>query len=82
MDSVELIINSELKCLEQWLEAIKITADKTMFLPFSYNKNKHFPPTKIGNITIIGETSLYVLGIHLDKRLNFKNHVTKVSLKM
>ena len=57
MDSAELI-NSEINCLEQWQKAIKITADKTKFMLFSFNKNIHFPPTKIGNITIIAETPL------------------------
>ena len=35
---------------------------------------------KIGNNTIIGETSVTkYLGIHLDKRLDFKNHMKVLS---
>ena len=42
----------------------------------------HFPLIKIGN-NIICETSVTkFLGIHLDKRLNLKNHVAQVSLKV
>ena len=44
---------------------------------FSYNKNMHFPPIKIGNNTI-GETFVIkFLGIHLNNRLNFKNRITE-----
>ena len=42
MDSAELI-NSEINCLEQWQKAIKITADKTKFMLFSFNKNIRLP---------------------------------------
>ena len=79
VNSVELI-NSELKCLEQWLMSnkISINADKTKFILFSCNKNIHFPLFKIGNNTI-GEASVTLFGgIHLDKRLNFKNNIAQL----
>ena len=79
VDSAELI-NSELECLEQWLKSnkININADKTKFMLFSYNKNIHFPLIKIGNNTIVVASVPTFLGIHLDKRLNFKNHTALV----
>ena len=44
MDSAELI-NSELKCLDRWGKSnkIRINADKTKKMMFSYNKNVNFP---------------------------------------
>ena len=58
MDSAELI-NSELKCLDRWLKSnkISINADKTEYMPFSYNKNVNFHDISVGNNTI-NETSV------------------------
>ena len=83
VDSAELI-NSELKCLEQWLKSnkISINANNTKFMLFSYNENIHFPLIKIGNNAIGEASDTKCLGIHLDERLNFKNHVAQVSLKV
>ena len=82
MYSAELI-NSELKCLDRWLKSnkISINADKTKYMLFSY-KNVNFPDISVGNNTI-NETSLTkFLGIHLDKKLNFINHITEMSMKV
>ena len=82
MDSAELI-NSELKCLDRWLKSNKISidADKTKYMLFSYHKNVSFPDISVGNNTI-NETSVTTfLGIHLDKKLNFVNHITEMSMK-
>ena len=76
MDSAELI-NSELKCLNRCLKSNKISvnADKTKYLLFSYNRNVNLPIIKIC-INKINETSVTkFLGIYLDKKLNFVNHI-------
>ena len=83
MDSAELI-NSELKCLDRCLKSnqISINADKTKYMLFSYNKNVDFPDISVGNNTI-NETSVTKFwGIHLDKKLNFVNHITEMSMKV
>ena len=83
MDSAELI-NSELKCLNKWLKSnkISINADKTKHMLFSYNKNENLPIIKIGN-NKINETSVTkFLGIHLDKKSNFVNYITEMSIKL
>ena len=86
MDSAELI-NSELKCLDRWLKSnkISINADKISTcsnMLFSYNKNVKFPDVSVGN-NKINETSVTkFLGIHLDKRINFVNHITEMSIKV
>ena len=51
---------------------------------FSYNKIVNFPIflIKIGN-NKINETSVTkFLGIHLEKKLNFVNHITEMSIKV
>ena len=78
------LINSELKCLDRWLKSYKISinADTTKHMLFSYNKNFNFPDIIIGNNTI-NETSVTIfLGIHIDKKLNFVNHITEMSMKV
>ena len=49
---------------------------------FFYNKNVNFPIIKIGN-NKINETSITnFLGIYLDRKLNFVNHSTEMSIKV
>ena len=49
---------------------------------FSYNKNVNFPDISVGK-NKINETSVSkFLGIHLDKKLNFVNHITEMSMKV
>ena len=83
MYSVE-VINNEIKCLDRLLKLnkISINADKTKYTLFSYNKNVNFPDISVGNNTI-NETSVpKFLGIHLDKKLNFVNRITEISMKV
>ena len=83
MDSAQLI-NSELKCLDRWLKSNKfsINADTTKYMLFSFNKNVNFPDISVGNNTINETSVTKFLGIHLDKKLNFVNHITEMSMKV
>ena len=83
MDSAELI-NSELKCLNRWLKSnkISINPDKTKYMLFSYNKNVNFTDISVGNNTINETSVTKFLGIHIDKKLNFVNHITEMSMKV
>ena len=83
MDSAELI-NSELKCLDRRLKSnkISINADKPKCMLFSYNKNVNFPDNSVGNNTINETSVTKFLGVHLDKKLNFVNHITEMSVKV
>ena len=76
MDSAELI-NNELKCLDRWLKSnrIVINADKTKYMLFSYGKDINFPYISLGNNTVNETSVTKFLGIHLDKKLNFVNHI-------
>ena len=49
---------------------------------FSYNKNVNFPIIKIGNNKINETQVTKFLSIHLDKKLNFVNHITEISIKV
>ena len=48
----------------------------------SYNKNVNFPIIRINNNTINETSVTKVLGIHLDKKFNFVNHITEMSIKV
>ena len=49
---------------------------------FSYNQNVNFPDISVANNTI-NETSVTKFsGIHLDKKLNFANHITEMPIKV
>ena len=78
------LINSELKCLDRWLKSnkISINADKTKYMLFSYNKNVNFSDISVGNNTINATSVTKFLGIHLDKKLHFVNHITEMSMKV
>ena len=83
MDSVELT-NSELKCHDRWLKSnkISINADKTKYMLFSYNKTVNLTDISVGNNTINETSVTKFLGMHLDKNLNFVNHITEMSMKV
>ena len=83
MDSAELV-NSELKCLDRWPKSnkISINAAKTKYILFSYGKDVNFPHISVGNNTINETSVTKFLGIHLDKKLNFVNHITEMSMKV
>ena len=83
LDSAELI-NGELKCLDRWLKSnkISINADKTKYMLFSYYKNVNFPDINVGNNTINETSVTKFLGIHIDKKLNFVDHITGMSMKV
>ena len=48
---------------------------------FSYNKNVNFTDISVGNNTINESSVTKFLGIHLDKKLTFINHITEMSMK-
>ena len=79
----ELCLN-ELKFVNIWLKSnnISINADNTKCILLSYNKNVNFPIIRIGNNKINETPVTKFLGIHLDKKLNFLNHITEMSMKV
>ena len=49
---------------------------------FSYGKDVNFSYISEGNNTINETSVTKFLGIHLDKKLNFVNHITEMSMKI
>ena len=49
---------------------------------FSYNKNVNFQDICVGNNTMNETCVTKFLGIHIDKKLNFVNHVTDMSMRV
>ena len=49
---------------------------------FSYGKYVNFPDISVGNNTINETSVTKFLGIHLEKKLNFVNHITEMSMKV
>ena len=49
---------------------------------FSYNKKLYFSDISVGNNTINETSVTKFLGIHLDKKLHFVNHITEMSMKV
>ena len=49
---------------------------------FSYNKNLNFLDISVGNNNINETSVTKFLGIHLDKKLNFVNHIIEMSRKV
>ena len=49
---------------------------------FSYNKNVNFLDISAGNNTINETSVTKFLGLHIDKKLNFVNHITEICMKV
>ena len=49
---------------------------------FSYGKYVNFDDISVRNNTINETSVTKFLGIHLDKKLNFVNHITEISMKV
>ena len=83
MDSAELV-NRELKCLNRWLKLnkISINAGKTKYMLFSHNKNFNFQDIRVGNNKMNETCVTKFLGIDHDKKFNFVNHITEMSIKV
>ena len=79
MDSAELI-NSELKCLDRWLKSMQMKPSTCCSLMVKMQIS--LISVYIGNNTRNGTSVTKFLGIHLDKKLNFVNHITEMSMKV
>ena len=49
---------------------------------FSYGKDVYFPDGSVGNNTINDTSVTKFLGMHFDKKLNFVNHETEMSVEV
>lgn len=77
-------INFELSKVHDWLKMNKITLnlDKTSYMIFSYRKKIKVLPFTLDS-SVIGEVScVKLLGVHLDNRLTFEEHVAHICTKI
>lgn len=84
---IETNLQSALNILDSYYTKwkIQINASKTQAIFFSRKRKSCFLPSNnlmLNNTNIIWGTSVKYLGIHLDKRLTFNEHVQKTILKV
>jgi uncharacterized protein YifN (PemK superfamily) len=78
-------INNELDKVSTWLKLNKLSlnSSKTKAILFhTARKSVTYPSIKIDNVAIEYVDSFDYLGITLDKHLNWKPHIEKISMKM
>ena len=77
-------LNSELKLIDKWLTTnkLKVNCTKSKFIVFSYRKSFSISPLQFGSNTISQTDSIKFLGITLDDKLNFREHVGSICCKI
>lgn len=81
---IHTTISSNLTKVFKWLtlNKIKVNVDKCKFIIFSYGRKLTLPPLVLGDGFIMETDSYKFLGIILDKKLNFKNHLVLLKSKI
>ena len=79
VEQLLVILENETSTLLEWFHwnDMKSNNDKCHLLVLNHEDNL----VKIGDEEIIGSTSIKLLGITIDNKLNFKEHVTKICKK-
>ena len=69
--------------IENWCQTkeLSISALKTKVVMFTWNTKWTLRPIKVGNTTIGLSTSAKFLGVTLDSKLNFNEHITNITRK-
>ena len=77
-------LNSELENIWTWLLAnkLKLNAEKSKFVVFSYRRDVEVLPIRIGSSDIDEDRTAKFLGINIDSKLNFESHVRFISSKI
>ena len=83
-NNITITLNRELDLVSCWLIANKrvVNADKTKYINYSYRRNTKIDLIKIGTIKIKETYSIKFLGVYLDKHLNFRSHISYISMKI
>ena len=84
LNTASIKLNEELANMDQWVCANKLSlnAGKTSFTIFSTVNNSIIPDITIRNSKIGLVHSQKFLGLILDNKLNFKDHIDKISNKV
>ena len=69
-------LQNHLYKIEEWLKnwRIKVNESKSTHITFTLNKQT-CPPVKLNGVNIPQQTKVKYLGLHLDRRLTWKNHI-------
>jgi len=62
-------------------KGLSISALKTKIVMFTWNRKWTLRPVKVGNTTIELSNSVKFLGVTLDSKLNFNEHITNITKK-
>ena len=75
-------VTQHLKLMTQWCNRwrIKLNEEKTQYIVFT-RRRPTIPTLTIGNKILLPEKSIKYLGIHMDKRLNWKKHLDHTKRK-
>ena len=78
-------VENELRKVNEWLNAnrLSLNVDKTSFMLFTHSRvDRNSISNRLGNKIIKQVRSVKFLGIYLDDRLNFNDHVSYLSKKL
>ena len=78
-------VENELRKVNEWLNAnrLSLNADKTLFVLFTHSRvDRNSISIRVGNKIIKQVGSVKFLGIYLDDRINFNDHVSYLSKKL
>ena len=69
--------------IERWCETkgLNISALKTKIVMFTWNRKWTLRPITTGGITILPTDSVKLLGVTLDSKLNFNQHISNITTK-
>ena len=82
-ENIALKLEHELKKVDEWLlvNRLKLNTNKSHFITFSYRKNTSIRPINVGNNFIKEVNTTTFLGIILDKKLSFRDHISHLVSK-
>ena len=82
--NTENILNTEINKVTEWLAANKLSLNisKSNMVTFSLLQNKIPMNIKIDNIPLTKKQCVKYLGVFIDEKLNWKNHIQHVDLKL
>ena len=71
-------LQDQLNSIEKWLQKwrIKVNQNKSTHITFT-NRKGQCPPISINQTTIPKESTVKYLGLHLDSKLTWREHITK-----
>lgn len=84
IDELYSVVNDNLKKIHTWFCAneLKLNSSKSKYLFFTNGKQTHEAELKIGNNVISKSNNIKLLGINIDSKLTFSNHINTVSSKV